>query len=305
MVRADWDLARFTDDNGRLGKAVPPGNINVPGRVWLDGGVLKYELWPKGGPYTDTVHKPRKQLLNDFVKLWRASDARILAFAKQNGMLWRDGVEPEGEEPIADWRRLSRVTCAFLNIAAELKSKKKDIDSGEWRYILAKPDSEQWKIWNVTPERAEQMLEEQLKALRSPEPARVLLPTYINQFLPPVTLRLAELSAGFSLEIDYQGKMTHAMALQLAATICGSDIYICSGCSFPYTRPDKRKPNPGDANFCDDCGRDAALQRADARRRAKMADARRLHAEGLPLKEIAQRIDANVASVRRWIKKGK
>ena len=57
--------------------------------------------------------------------------------------------------------------------------------------------------------------------------------------------------------------------------------------------------------LCDDCGRPEALRQANRRRKQKMAEARRLHAEGVAAGEIAKRLDTKPATVRGWVKKAR
>ena len=134
----NWDMAGYSDETtGHLGKAIPPGNIVIPGRIWL---VQDGASWWHLQPTLDercTLRAPRKQLLNDFTRLWTVRDNRILAFAKRNGVLspWDppDGIHLEF---LKEWRVLSREVCALLNIGAALRSgNKSDYDPQEWQNV--------------------------------------------------------------------------------------------------------------------------------------------------------------------------
>ena len=70
------------------------------------------------------------------------------------------------------------------------------------------------------------------------------------------------------------------------------------------------KPRTGTETFCGNCGK-AAIRRADARRREKIIEARRLYAEGNSAQEIAKELNVR-STVRRkametvfsWVGKG-
>jgi hypothetical protein len=96
-----------------------------------------------------------------------------------------------------------------------------------------------------------------------------------------------------------------AIALQLAQTISAGSLFFCSGCQRPYLRRTHRKhkeerghkrkeefgrnPKPGEANFCLECGRKAALQNADKRRNEREREYRRLYfEEGRSIAEITR-----------------
>jgi hypothetical protein len=112
------------------------------------------------------------------------------------------------------------------------------------------------------------------------------------------------------LEVDYNGYLFAAVALQLALTVAGArNLFICSGCGFPYVR-EKKAPRPSQANYCLECGPKTSLREANRRRSEKVAEARRLHAEGVGASEIATRLNVRTTkrstklqTVRRWIGK--
>lgn len=283
------ELAGYTGAGGKLTKPIPGNKISVPSAIWIEGQMLKWSFLPvsKGRP----SRAPRTELLNDFVKLWDSPDAKILAFAEQNGVLRMEERCFEGSEPLKQWRGLSRAALAMLNIGAELVQEKKRIDSEEFKHFM-------------------DIDEDGLHSCEKPEAAGLLLELAVQNWLKGgIGFSINRTGRSFALEIDYHGRMLEAVILQLALTLSRADsLYFCSGCGLPYNRPTTlRKPKPGQDNFCarDGCGNAAALRHADARRKAKMADAQRLHDEGVPLSEIAKRLDTTPASIRRWVKKGK
>jgi hypothetical protein len=231
-----------------------------------------------------------KSLLNDFAGLWAKPEEKILAFAERCGVLCENANAVEGQEPLWRWRQLSRKVCALLNVGAELAAGKKRITRDEWKVIG--------------------LFEEQyLNRLEKPADARFQLLLQLQNWVSTVgfSVRWERTNSRFELEVDYRGSMLAAVGLQLALTVANSDsLFMCSGCALPYARPaDKRRPQAGQANFCDECGISAALRQADARRKEKMVEARRLYADNVSVNEIAERLDTKPASVRRWVKKGR
>jgi hypothetical protein len=289
MAVVEFDFAGYSDDKGRLGKTIPPGRILIPGAIWLENDVLNWHLGPnRDFPLKSYV--PPKRLLNDFVGLWRAPDDRILAYAKRFGVLWENRGSVEGQEPLFRWRLLSWKLSRLLTVGAELAAGRKRITREAWRYI-------------------DTFDERRLNALENPAEARSELARRAEGWVYDCgfSVRWNSKQRRFELEIDYRSSMLNAVGLQFALTVSNSDsLYICSGCGLPYPRrSEKRRPKAGQANFCDECGNAAALRQADVRRKEKMAEARRLSAEGVLLNEIAERLKTKPASVRRWLKKGR
>lgn len=281
------DLAGYSDLEGRIGRQIPPGHLLIPGKIWLDKhGFLNWHLSP------DAEHPPRsctppRKLLDEFAKLWRAPD-RIFPFAQKFGVLRQNPADVAAREHLSEWCRLSRKISALLKVGAQLEMGDKRIDRDEWKYV------------GLFDERY-------LDELTAPASARAQLGREISMAWLPgcgFAMRWNRGHKRLELEIDYRGAMLNAIGLQLALTVSNSDsLYICSGCSEPYARSrDKRRPKSGESNFCDGCGTAEALRQADRRRKAKLAQARRLHREGVSVKEIALQLDTNVTSVRRWVK---
>lgn len=314
-----WDSARYTDpEDGKLGKAIPAGRVLIPGRIWIEGAFLRWHLSPSHS-FLPRDYAPPKSLLNDFARLWQAIDPwmdllhahirsggsqadapepdqmvtkRMLKFAQRYSVLCENAAAVEGREPLARWWHLSKKVCAFLNVGAQLAAREKRIGRGEWQDIA--------------------LFEEQrLSQLETPANARAELLLQLQPWVREVgfSLRWNHAQDRFELEVDYHGSMLAAMGLQLALTIANADsLFICSGCGLPYSRSKHlRRPKPGQSNFCDrdTCGIAAALRQADARRKEKMIEARRLHARDVSVNEIAERLDTTPASVRRWVKKGR
>ncbi|MCH8269203.1 MAG: helix-turn-helix domain-containing protein, partial [Acidobacteria bacterium] len=102
--------------------------------------------------------------------------------------------------------------------------------------------------------------------------------------------------------IDYHGFLFRALAFQLALVFTSSrSIYFCTACGNPYLRM-RDAPRRGNANFCERCGRKAAVSLADKNRQQKRKEARRLHAEGVSITCIAAQLDTKPKTVRNWVK---
>src|ERR1051326_6853354 len=115
----NWDLAGYSDRDGKLGKTIPTGRILVPAQIWIEDDSLMWHI----SPYYDcqpTDLVPPKILLNGFARLWQAKDGEILRFAQRYGPLWEDGISAEGQEPLYRWRELSLNITRLLHIGAEL-----------------------------------------------------------------------------------------------------------------------------------------------------------------------------------------
>ena len=283
----NFDLAGYSDLEGRLGKPIPPSHLIIPGKLWLDEHeFLNWHLSPDVR-FPLRTYTPSAKLLNDFVKLWQAP-GRILPFAQKYGVLWREPHDVEAREHLSEWRRVSRHVFALLKIGAQLERGDKLIDRNEWKYVGLFEERYLDQLTARSNARAQLGLE--------------ISRTWLNCGF---SMRWKQGRARFELEIDYRGAMMNALGLQLALTISNSDsLYICSGCGGPYARSrDKRRPKPGESNFCDNCGTAAALRQADKRRKAKLVGARKLYKEGVAEKEIAKQLDTTVTSVRRWVQK--
>src|SRR5438067_1237359 len=91
MSLTDWDLAGFTDNESRLGKPVPAGELLVPNTVSLDAEKKSLLFVPK-----DKSRRvpPARSMFNEFVRLWQKSPAVILRFARKWGPL---NLNPQGK----------------------------------------------------------------------------------------------------------------------------------------------------------------------------------------------------------------
>jgi hypothetical protein len=345
-ARAAWDLAGFTDDESRLGKPVPTGDLLVPNTIALDS-EKRSLLWvPKDGLRRV---QPTRRTLNDFVRLWDAPPAAILRYARAWGVLHVDdqgtpGVKaytvPRGDpservqllelrrsEPLDAWRYFSRRACAVFNIAASLKIaagnkrdnprlKSKRASPDDWaaldgleRRIGSDAFRDLWRRRGILELYARVGCP--YSAAWDVDKERRWLEREIMLWLEIGRPAFAVNERSWRLEVDYNGCLFAAIALQLALHVTGArNLFICSECGFPYVREKERKaPKSGQANYCLNCK--VPLRRANERLREKVAEARRLRAEGNSLREIAKRLNVRTTkrstalqTVRRWVGKG-
>jgi hypothetical protein len=132
----------------------------------------------------------------------------------------------------------------------------------------------------------------------------------------PSTISVERSSGELELRLDYRFGLLSVIAMQLMQAVARRAIYFCSACKEPFVRHGgsnmERRPKAGMDRFCDNCGRPAAVLRADERRRHKIAEAQRLFRRGVSLREIAERLKVRgsakstpVETVRGWITKRK
>ncbi len=115
---------------------------------------------------------------------------------------------------------------------------------------------------------------------------------------------MPETTGKWQLSVDYKRCVLGAVAMQLALTLAGGErLHTCSGCGSVYART-KRPPRPGQANYCDECDKDKiARQRAERRRCDKRAAFLRMHSEGIPKREISERLHTKLKTIDSWIAK--
>lgn len=337
----DHELAGFSDDNGRMGRQVPAGQIVVPQKIWLKDDCIRWRMGK-----SVRMREVSASMLNQFIRL---SDAdSVLRFSREWGVLalsdnlWT-GSDPDGRfylpgreelrsgnEPVVAWQYYSKRARALLNLAAALKlgrlGDRSDWDEfSMWVTDLSGPDLYRqfmqrgeaaahqhtfglcFSVFNGNGTREEQ--------LRS---ARWAIAREIGDWLDcwrkkrtggfsDFALRWIDDQRRWDLQIDYHGLLFPAIALQLALVLADADsLYSCSGCGIPYIRPRERKrPKTGWANYCEQCSKDGVAQRRAAETyRGKKAEAVRLRSGGASFSKIAGQLNTTVPRVRSWLEKG-
>jgi hypothetical protein len=308
----------------------------VPPQIRAEGGGLAWET-----PRLDSIAyvTPADRLISDFVKLAsKTSNEPFVKFARRYGVFhakeksageesphtivlgntswtvrphWINGTN---WEPLEFWRELSRNVRAILRIAAALNEYPPRLGHpDDWGVLLGGEDRD--------PGFAALKTRGLLKSQAVMGNPRELF-DYARFFLQEVVINkwLRVGRVGLEMHSDFESKgriiwhtrvtcgrgLFGAIALQLMLLFAGAEaLDTCAGCGLPYIRTGRR-PKRGQNSYCDDCGLESARRDADRRRKDKMIEARRLHAKGATPEKIARRLSVrSVATVRRWLKKGK
>lgn len=217
-------------------------------------------------------------------------------------------------EPLALWRYFSQRANVALNIAAALNQKRVGTEE-DWG-CLAKLCQHSGDFGANLPTRfGPGFMESFIKPgtwKPNVENQRIFIATEANLWLRLGRVGFSVWPAdgsgsGLGIVVDYDFCLLGAIAFQLALTMSAAEsFFTCSGCGVPYLRR-KKRPKPGESNFCESCDKSGvALRNADRARRERMQQARQLRADGLTISEIAKKVGArSLSTVRRWIEKGK
>jgi len=131
--------------------------------------------------------------------------------------------------------------------------------------------------------------------------------TWMELFGVALTLGWEKSSDAWQLAVNYnRGRFLGVVALHLALSVAGAEsLFTRAGCGRPYIRA-QRKPNDGQANYCETCATTRKPQReAEKRYRGNLRAARAMAAKGSSVTEIAQKLDQAPDVVRGWLQKGK
>mgnify|MGYP001468171804 CR=1 FL=1 len=265
----DWELAGFTDEEGRLRADIPEqqGIIVCP-NVELQGDKIVFHTpdnWKKPisaldkGIYDflDAGWQKREDtsgLLGEVLKLVNASPRRILSFAKKWGPLWVCCEEWHNEEygedirhywtPENYWKTGEDLSCQWAGVerVQDYVNFSKDVST-----ILNmsasikqnKPVSSQ--LWSDFFGFEDTRFEMQKLVIRS----------FLESLVANVSLRITpDLRLQFATGFGFRA----AVFLQLIQVITGTPgLFTCDGCGKQYIRTG-RKPAAGRRNFCPECG---------------------------------------------------
>lgn len=301
--------------NERLGRRISSGILVPPGGL-ISLGPDDTLSWKFGNVQWK---RPPDDLLDRFIVLWQKRPRDIISFAEKWGPLKIDAEgnplqAQSGSEPLAAWRFLSRRVYATLRIAKALEN---DGTGGEEDWALL---STNWTHSTegpvAAPSRLFAAMGNHLRwefddrpgkgGFQNPvEYAKATVASEVSGWLQKfmVTMRM-EWKPRWQLEMYYQGRMLGAVALQLALAVADAEsLFTCNGCGRPYIRSKQRKPNAGQANFCSECaGRRKPQREAEKRYRENRREARALAAQGVPVVEIARRLDRTLPVIRGWLK---
>ncbi len=277
----------MVDQAGLIGKAVPAGQILVPGSIALEADCIQWRLTGKARFVT-----PDRSMLNSFVQLWCKPPLSVVSFAKRWGVLAigeHNGPCVEGatsgRDSIEAWRFFSRRAMAVLNLIASLKQGK----------IGGIDDWKELSVINHSPEdhaRAEGLLRKfpLPQFMGFPENIRQAggaIADEVNAWMTVWRERRVRAVSDFrvdntapalwEMQVDFHGFLYPALALQLCLIAVNADsLYCCSGCGSPYVRPrTTRRPRPGQANYCGECVRlGIPVRRASEKYRERKANAK-------------------------------
>jgi hypothetical protein len=282
-----WDWITLANESGDIHVPAAGKAWLVPAEVRIRGNRLLYHFFGRPPRMPATIN-PGSTLLAEFLSLVDSPDDKFASFVRRRGVLglcrhglpyphqamtghqrWnrvvncfpgrlRRGSTVGGRpdywlwEPLAAWRRYTRVARATLNIVAELRQGR----SGR---------REDWLVLSPFP------------------PAEAPLPSidknpwhYIGSVLDDwFACRPARLS--FTLGDDGQlgidldqitGSLFEYLRLQLAFAVGrGAGLALCASCGQLYSP--QRRPNPNRLSYCHKCGRAAAMRAASARYRQR------------------------------------
>ena len=303
--------------NERFGRRISSGIVVSPGGL-ISLGPDDTLLWE----YDQMQWKrPPDDLLDRFIVLWQKRPRDIISFAEKWGALRIDSnANPidalSGAEPLAAWRFLSRRAYATLRIAKGLE-KGQTGDEEDWA-LLSTNWTYSTSTWIDPPNEVFRALGNHLRWEFDDRPgkggfhnaieyAKATIAGEVSGWLAKfmVTMRM-EWKPRWQLEMYYQGRMLGAIALQLALAVANAEsLFTCNGCGRPYIRSKQRKPNAGQANFCSECaGRRKPQREAEKRYRENRREARKLAAQGVPVTDIARKLDRTAAVVQGWLTRG-
>jgi hypothetical protein len=348
--------AGFTDDDGRLGKLVATGTLIVPNTINLDAEKGELVSIPFDGG--TEVRLPRHgPLLNEFIRLGdEPSGGAILRFARKWGMLYLDAkgtpcsnpwdLLERRREPLSAWKYFSRRARAAFTIAGNLADAGHGHAHPDKKAKRASPDD--WAALDglggrpgVEPRVGTEFFDDlnrrygvfsayaalghRYRADWTIEKERRALAREIRIWLDLGRPSFAVSMDTWQLEVDYNGCLLSAIALQLALAATGmGHLFMCSGCGYPYVRLKWKKgnhdqsrkmkdPKPGEKNFCPECSkRGTPLREANKRVQERKEEVRRRHAEGATKRELIREFNIRstkrstaMETVSRWIGKDK
>ena len=278
----DAELFDGVGGEGNLGRPAITAKIWCPGKVWLEGDLLRWQR----SAWKQLV--PRREMLGHFLRLENCSKSpdRVLAFVRKWGVLGVRKVNPKSW-PLFRLQSFLRINGERYMFTSPLWRPHKGDDSEPWMIYPELAKSISGLVGVIAEMRISQMStgsKESWKLIREdlpPPPTRsradLILSNWINRLMDLGGVRLGlelgpmnmggkrqNLQIGFA---DTYG-LFGPVALQLAMVASGEGkakgVLICSHCSQPYIRA-KRMPKASERNYCDTCEQNGAPKR-DARR---------------------------------------
>jgi hypothetical protein len=317
------------DERLQLDLKFEPGEVVRPVEIEVANGKIS---WSLRGLKTE---RPRASVLDKFRRLHQQSDDEIASFVRNYGAAgfcshglpmthahipsgmqfgldecaaWsKRGLESWYVEDLANYRLFSIGAEAVLEAAGlvNIEEVPPEATIGNFRSNVGRGLS-----------RLAQTAEMQSRGARATVDKRARLTAARYQIAEEINWWAAITQTHLRLQSGRDGKawtqsITHdpwsvlgAVAVALFTTVPQANGWLpCSACGATFRI--ERTPAAGRNRYCPGC-RNGPMQWAHLKRlqREKITDARRLHAKGIPVSEIAKQLEVrSVDSVRRWVKK--
>lgn len=202
-------------------------------------------------------------LIEEFRSLTRASDKKVIQFARDWGPLWIEGKSIERRtkegyyvEELQKYRNQAQAFQDVISWCAYLKVDKQ-------------PDEELVKRTPINIFNPKDLFSEQLKSKpieieqkdyyssEDKEKIKKILVNRIQENIDQVKFETYWDEDGPELKINYGFGFLPVAWFQLAQVISGaSGIYKCDGCKEFYIRTGKKAPARNRKNYCDSCSKD-------------------------------------------------
>jgi transposase-like protein len=343
-IPIQWQIKELGGERNLLGPKIQLPGLLVPGTVRLERERLVWNLCddrsgfcvePPDGLLQKFIalRKASDQKICEF--------ASQFGLIQPNAVSPDRGCTRWGSEPIEPWRKLARRAFAVINLACAAmrdddQDRDKDFQSSDLDEISVEPDTiledfeadegfheTGWPFLLLLPEGGTSLplmlyTRPEVDPNFSPAQVRVEKHEWIKRVvsfevsewlrLGHVGWRLSPTVEGWELQVGFDGCLLGALAIQLATEITrASDIFQCSSCGQLYSRDlSRRRPNAGCNNYCIECrDKHQPVRDADRRRRARVARARQLAADGMPIAAIAQELNTKIPTARKWVEKRK
>jgi hypothetical protein len=294
---------------GTLERPIASSGWLIPSDMWLEGNTLRYQVGKKGGWVACRCVQASSGLLETFVRLSDATPERILLFAKRYGML---GVKKPRDRPKTDSQFVLDRRFAIAYGYSILEAHEGNVGGGEtirnwwfWAHKFAAAlrigsclsqrlygDVADWQTLfggsNGPKERdfkpSQGVTEDDIFL-----EARASFYDQLESWLALGAVRL-ELNGWDNCLYLATPTLFSGLILQLVSAIAGTDGFaICSACHKPYAP--SRRPTSNKRNYCNDCGRQAAVR--DAVRAFRRRDGRKLFLGSQEAPRRPQKITAN------------
>ncbi len=287
------ELAGLLSEAGAFDRPYQGRQFRVPAVIGNDSGLL---IWRWDNASERNPLRPEAHgfgLLSEFMNLADAPVESILAFARKWGVLeicehmlpcthnlrraftlsgrWCTPlIYPDGSqnfmEPIPYWYFYARQMRALLNIATRLKQDMPGLVD-DWKIIQVPGLGRESEVKKISEETFARIFG------RAVEDDKVFVRMMLDRWLSMGDVRPNLIWDDEQCAVSFDNTLFGMLAMQLMLEIgSAGGIAFCSGCGQTYS-PRLRRPKVNQRNYCQKCGRRAALRDAQAaRRRRKRAE---------------------------------